>query len=665
MLDRSRIKEMEELVKKYNDAYYKNNESLVSDEVYDKLVREIQDWYEESGEINTGITGVVGSSLDNTPFNKVRHTTPMLSLANSYSIDEVREFLNRYNIDDWIAEQKMDGLSISLIYRGGQLVGGATRGDGNIGEDVTASVNQLDNIPRHIDIPSFVEVRGEVLIPKDTFSKINEIQVEMGLETYKTSRNLASGTMRQLDATMVKKRGLKFVAYYMLGDERPSTQREVLLKLSEMGFETPKWILDTTIEHAIDVLKSNDVYDTDGVVFKNNHIDQWVEFTAKTPKWAFAYKYPTDQVITKLIGVTWQVGRTGKITPVAELEPVVISGTTVSRATLHNMSEIKKKDIKINDYVVVEKAAEIIPQVVGPVPQKRSKIDTYPIEPIRYCPECGSATIERDSNIYCIGPTCRSKLVESITYFADRANMNIQGLGRSTVEKLINAGLLPDIPSIYSLKDHRNALLAIDKLSEKSVDNLLGEIEKSRQNSFGKLLGSLGIDTVGRNIGQVLASKYPTWEQLLRGAVNDFADVKGVGHATAVAVWLFMVRTDGDAILSKWVKNALNKKEQFEDILNPYCKRVIALGIGMGNNTSSGNKLKDIVFGFTGKLPISRNNVIAEIESNGGIFSGTIGKKVNYMITGLNPTAHKVKTAKELGIKIISYEEFRKMIDAE
>ena len=664
-MTREEMKKKEALIEKYNKAYYVNNDSLVTDQVYDELVKEVQKWYEDNNEINSGVTAKVGSSLGNSTFEKVKHTAPMLSLANSYSIDEVRDFLRKYNIVNWIAEQKMDGLSLAISYRNGKLIRGTTRGDGEYGEDITEGVKQISNVPQTIEAPGYIEIRGEVLIPKETFKLINEKQVELGLETYKTSRNLASGTMRQLDVTKVKERGLRFVAYYIVGDEnKPKTQREVLLKLNHLGFETPRWIMDTTIENAVESLKGDEIYDTDGVVFKNNFLDQWTEFTAKTPKWAFAYKYPTEQIITKLTGVIWQTGRTGKITPVACLEPVVISGTTVSRATLHNMNEIKRKDIRVNDYVVVEKAAEIIPQVVGPVPQKRSEFDTYPITAPNNCPECGGKVVVRDSNLYCIGPNCKSKLVETLTYFADRTNMNIQGLGRSTVEKLVDAGLLTDIASIYTLKDHRSALLDLDKLSEKSVDNLLNEIEKSRQNSFGKLLGSLGIETVGRSVGQALAAKYPTWKDLMRGVIEEFPLVKGVGHATAVAVWNFMVKQDSPDLIMNYIKGL--KKVTFEDIINTNCKRIMDLHIGENDNKKSvSNKLNGKVFGFTGKLPVSRNIVVSEIESHNGQFSGTIGKKLDYLIVGLNPTAHKVKTAKDLGIKMISYEQFRKMVDVE
>ena len=656
----SDIREKEKLIQKYNKAYYVDNESLISDEVYDRLVREVEDYYKEKGIENTGITSRVGSSLGTT-FNKVRHTRPMLSLANSYDVNEVKEFLNRYNIKDWVVEQKMDGLSCSISYRNGNILGGTTRGDGSIGEDISEGVKKLENVPHTIDMNGYVEVRGELLIPKQKFKEINDKQIELGLATYATSRNLASGTMRQLDTELVRIRGVRFVAYYLYCDNGPSTQVDVLKRLAEMGFEVPEWKASTTIENAIATMKHNPIYDTDGLVFKNNNLSEWIGQTAKTPKWAFAYKFPTEQVETKLLDVEWNVGKSGKITPVAILEPVVISGTTVSRASLHNMDEIKRKDIKINDYVTVEKAAEIIPYVIGPVPQKRNEFEVRPIIAPSSCPDCGAPTRTIDSFVYCTGPNCRSKLIEQITYFADRSNMNIQGLGRSTVEKLVEAGLLTDIPSIYSLKDHRTALIGLDKLSEKSVDNLLGEIEKSRQNSFGKLLGSLGIETVGRSIGQALATRYPTWEQLLQGAMDEFVDVKGIGRATALGVWKFMIKPDVADTIIGYLKDL--KKVNFDDILNDNCKKVIALGIGNNNNKVLGDKLAGLVFGFTGKLPVTRNIVVTEIEQNGGQFSGTVGKKLNYLIVGLNPTISKVEKAKELGIKMLSYESFRKMVE--
>ena len=666
-MTREELKEKEDLLYKYNKAYYEDNTSLVSDKTYDELYKEVENWYKETGEDNYGPTSKVGSSISNSnKLPKVVHTTPMLSLANSYSIEEVKEFLNRYNISDWVAEQKMDGLSVSISYRNGVIIQGATRGDGSNGENVTKAVMEIDNIPSKIEPTGYFEVRGEVLIPKETFDEINRKQRELNDVTYATSRNLASGTLRQLDTSLVKKRGLKFVAYYIVDAvvNGFKTQLEVLKELERLGFEVPTYVSSANmdIDKAVEYLKGNPVYDTDGVVFKNMNISEWTEFTAKTPKWAFAYKYPTEQVETKLLGVTWQVGRTGRIVPVAELEPVVISGTTVSRATLHNMNEINRKDIRVNDIVVVEKAAEIIPQVVGPVVSKRSKVDTYKIVPINYCPECGAPVVTRDSNLYCVGSNCIGKRVESITYFADRVNMNIQGLGRSTVEKLCSVGLLTDIPSIYSLKDHREALIGLDKLSEKSVDNLLAEIEKSRQNSFGKLLGSLGIDGIGRTTGMALTTVYPTWEELFKGAISEFDKVKGVGRVAAQALYNWMVlpySSENVKIIEKYLYKG---KGEFEDILNDNCKKVIDLHIGENSSVKKSGKLNGLVFGFTGKLPVSRQIISEEIMNNGGLLSTSISKNLNYIIVGLNPTSHKISKAKELGIKMISYEQFNKMV---
>lgn len=671
-MTREELRDKEDLLYKYNKAYYEDNTSLVSDKTYDDLYKEVEKWYEETGEDNYGPTSKVGSSIkSNSKLQKVEHTFPMLSLANSYSIDEVKEFLNRYDITDWVAEQKMDGLSLAISYRDGKIIRAATRGDGKFGEDVTKAVLEIDNIPKTIDNQGYFEVRGEVLIPKEKFKEINEKQNELGETTYATSRNLASGTLRQLDVSFVKERGLKFVAYYIVDavNNGFNTQKDVLLKLMDIGFSIPRFVTsdETNISDSIDFLKGDIIYDTDGVVFKNNKISEWISSTAKNPKWAFAYKYPTEQVETKLIGVTWQVGRTGRIVPVAELEPVVISGTTVSRATLHNMNEIERKDIRINDIVVVEKAAEIIPQVVGPVVSKRDKVDTYKIQPITECPQCGGPVRVKDSNHFCVGKNCAGRVVESIVYFADRANMNIQGLGRSTVEKLFNEGLLTDIPSIYKLKDHRDKLISLDKLSEKSVDNLLSEIENSRNNSFGKLLGSLGITGIGRVTAMALTAVYPTWEELLQGAIQRFENVKGVGQLAAQSLFNWMVvgpsTTDTSVIKStNKLSDYLNGKAKFRDILNSECKAIIDLHIGENSSTKKSDKLSGLVFGFTGKLPVSRQIVSNSITDNGGTYSSSIGKNLNYLIVGLNPTTHKITKAKDLGIKMISYEQFNKML---
>ena len=657
------IKEKEELIKKWNDAYYKDNTSLVSDYEYDMTVKEVEKYYREHPElVNNGPTANVGSSLTSN-FKKVRHSTPMLSLANSYNMEEVSDFLRRYDITDWVAEQKMDGLSLSIIYRNGEIVGGATRGDGNTGEDVSEGVKMISNVPHIIPVKGYLEVRGEVLLPKDMFQIINDKRKEEGQPLYATSRNLASGTMRQLDVSLVKTRGLRFVAYYIVNakDYDITTQIDVLRQLEKWGFEVPNSVSSRVIkdlQEAVNRLRGNVIYDTDGVVFKDNELSHWVEFTAKTPKWAFAYKYPTQRVVTKLLDVTWQVGRTGRISPVAELEPVTISGTVVSRATLHNINEIKRKDIRIGDYVVVEKAAEIIPAIVEPILDKRdSNVRTIEVPDV--CPECGEKVVNKDSNLYCAGFNCGAKKVNSIVYFADRANMNIMGLGQSTVEKLVDEGLLTDISSIYTLKQHKERLLALDKLSNKSVDNLLDEIEKSRQNSFSRLLGSLGIEGIGRSTAVSLVSVYKDWEELFKGAIEEFKDVKGVGRYAALSYYNWIIAPNK----AKEIEKYLQGKGKFESIINDRAKAIIDLHIGESDTAYRSAKLYGKVFAVTGATTVSRDVLRNDIESNGGTFTSSVGNKCTHLIVGLKPTQRKVEAAKKLGIKIISSEQFRKMLD--
>lgn len=688
----SQIQMKEKQIRQWNNAYYANNESLVSDKIYDDTVAEVLAWYKEHPEIeNYGPTAEVGSSLPNSKLPKIKHNKRMLSLANSYSIDEVKEFLKRYNITSWVAEQKMDGLSLSLWYVYGKLERAVTRGDGEYGEDVTKAACEIKSIPKELHcgfskIP-FVEIRGEVLIPRKKFEEINAQQLERELPTFATSRNLASGTLRQLDVSLVKERGLEFVAYYIVnstdndiyshikfqtttpgGDFLSGKyQRDMLELLRDyLMFEVPEHLVDEDIEYSINQLKHNKKYDTDGVVFKNNHISEWTEETAKTPKWAFAYKYPTEQVETKLIGVTWQVGRTGKITPVAELEPVTISGTVVSRATLHNMDEITKKDIRIRDYVIVEKAAEIIPQVVCPVVDKRS-IDAYPITPPTKCPICGGNVTKRDASFYyCVGRNCAARVVETISYFADRSNMNIMGLGRSTVEKLVEAGLLTDIASIYELKNHRDKLIQLDKLSEKSVDKLLAEIEDSRNRDFGVLLGSLGIPRIGRTNGRRLGNTYHGWKALLTDGVKTgfkLAFNCGLETFTGAINWFIDI---GDSNLltgkyAEWLKDP--NENGIIDFATPQFKRILEVGLGKYEyNEVKEAKLHKLNFCFTGKVPITRNELEESITKNGGEFSSSVTKNCTHLITGLNPTKHKIETATKYGIKIISYDEYLKMI---
>lgn len=688
----SQIQMKEKQIRQWNNAYYANNESLVSDKIYDDTVAEVLAWYKEHPEIeNYGPTAEVGSSLPNSKLPKVKHNKRMLSLANSYSIDEVKEFLKRYNITSWVAEQKMDGLSLSLWYVYGKLERAVTRGDGEYGEDVTKAACEIKSIPKELHcgfskIP-FIEIRGEVLIPRKKFEEINAQQLERELPTFATSRNLASGTLRQLDVSLVKERGLEFVAYYIVNSTDNDIYSHIKSQTTSPGgdflsgkyqcdmlellrdylmFEVPEYLVDENIEYSINQLKHNEKYDTDGVVFKNNSISEWTEETAKTPKWAFAYKYPTEQVETKLLGVTWQVGRTGKITPVAELEPVTISGTVVSRATLHNMDEITKKDIRIRDYVIVEKAAEIIPQVVCPVVDKRP-IDAYPITPPSKCPICGGDVTKRDASFYyCVGSNCAARVVETISYFADRSNMNIMGLGRSTVEKLVEAGLLTDIASIYELKNHRDRLIQLDKLSEKSVDKLLAEIEDSRNRDFGVLLGSLGIPRIGRTNGRRLGNTYHGWKALLTDGVKTgfkLAFNCGLETFTGAVNWFIDI---GDSNLltgkyAEWLKDPNEKG--IMDFATPQFKRILQVGLGKYEyDEVKEAKLHKLNFCFTGKVPITRNELEESITKNGGEFSSSVTKNCTHLIAGLNPTKHKIETATKYGIKIISYDEYLKMI---
>lgn len=688
----SQIQMKEKQIRQWNNAYYANNESLVSDKIYDDTVAEVLAWYKEHPEIeNYGPTAEVGSSLPNSKLPKIKHNKRMLSLANSYSIDEVKEFLKKYNITSWVAEQKMDGLSLSLWYVYGKLERAITRGDGEYGEDVTKAACEIENIPKELycgfsKIP-FVEIRGEVLIPREKFEEINAQQRERELPTFATSRNLASGTLRQLDVSLVKERGLEFVAYYIVNSTDNDIyshikfqttspggdfvsgkyQRDMLELLRDyLMFEVPEHLVDEDIEYSINQLKHSEKYDTDGVVFKNNHISEWTDETAKTPKWAFAYKYPTEQVETKLIGVTWQVGRTGKITPVAELEPVTISGTVVSRATLHNMDEITKKDIRIRDYVIVEKAAEIIPQVVCPVVDKRP-IDAYPITPPTKCPICGGDIAKKDASFYyCVGSNCVARVVETISYFADRSNMNIMGLGRNTVEKLVEAGLLTDIASIYELKNHRDKLIQLDKLSEKSVDKLLAEIEDSRNRDFGVLLGSLGIPRIGRTNGRRLGNTYHGWKALLTDGVDEnFKSAMNCGFETFKGIMSWFIKEDGNKSInyftSEWMRSP--RENNMIKFASKEFARILSVGLGKYEyNEVKEAKLHKLNFCFTGKVPITRNELEDSITKNGGEFSSSVTKNCTHLIAGLNPTKHKIETATKYGIKIISYDEYLKMI---
>lgn len=541
------FKEKVALLKRANRAYYVDNSSIMSDEDYDKLLADVIEYAKENDIEVDKLLVNVGSSLTD-EVKKVNHSKPMLSLANSYNENDVLSFMKGVsNVTRFVIEQKIDGLSCSLKFKDGKLYQASTRGNGTVGEDVTANVLISKNIPNTIPITDEMEIRGEVVILKSIFQAINASRDTTGQSAFKTARNLASGTLRAKDTKMVAERFLSFIAYYIVDDK--GKQSEVLDKLNSFGFETPKhYTFDLTGDNELErlnkiftELKIDSEYETDGCVIKVDDINLWdsIGTTAKSPKWAIAYKYPTEEVRSKVLSVDWQLGRTGKLTPVANIEPVVISGTTVSRATLNNPRYIKAMDLKINDRVVVVKAAEIIPQILYPVFSERDN-SVYDIEIPRYCPVCGSELVNDEVNLFCANDSCPAVQLAKIIHFSDRACMDIQGLGEKVIKEFFDLGILKSIPDIYKLKDKKELVVGkIEGWKDKSWDKLIKAIEKSKDKPFTNVLTSLQIDRLGKTMSKRVVEKFKSMDNIIKALMNDpeaLSEIQGISADSSIII---------------------------------------------------------------------------------------------------------------------------------
>ena len=490
------IEELENLIKKCDDMYYNHSTSLISDFEYDKYKKELEKIKGEQG---------VGSK-PNSKFIKTKHTSPMLSLNNSYNIDDVYTFIDKVekikSSPEISVEMKLDGLSISVKYVEGKLTQAITRGDGIIGEDVTENVKQISNIPLELNDPLTIEIRGEIVLPIKEFKRLNEERLKSNESLFANPRNAASGTLRQLNPLIVKERKLEIYFYHIV-TEIPSidSQSKVFKLFQEQGIPFGEYVITRkeNIEGLIDrlkIYKEKLSYETDGLVLKVNdfNIRKELSETSKAPRWAIAYKFEAKQITTKLLGITWQVGRTGKITPVAELEEVELAGSRIKRASLHNYDEICRKDVRIGDRVFIEKAAEIIPQIVSVVKEVRTGNEIKIKEPL-YCPICNERLIsfEGEVDTYCNNPECKGRLQGILEHFVSRDGMNIQGLGSNIISLFISLGYLNSIPDIYCLYEHRDELIKLEGFGEKSIDKLLENIELSKENSIQKVIYALGI----------------------------------------------------------------------------------------------------------------------------------------------------------------------------
>lgn len=661
---KKKIEKMREDILKYNQYYYTNNESLISDVEYDNLIKELkelEEQYPQFKNVESPTEKVGATNLRESKFQKVTHKKPMLSLSNTYNEGEIGDFIERVRKlipEDkelkYALELKLDGLSISVQYEKGKLVRGVTRGDGAIGEDVTENIMEIATIPHELPEPLDLEVRGEIVLPLSNFLKLNEKRMEAGEEVFANPRNAASGTLRQIDSSIIKERGLDSYFYFLVDAEKYGikTHSESIKFLEKLGFKTTGVceVLESAskLKKRIDYWekeKENLDYETDGMVIKVDELELWniLGNTTKSPRWAIAYKFPAKQVTTTMLGVTWQVGRTGKVTPVAELEEVLLSGSKVKRASLHNFHEIERKDIRIGDKVFIEKAAEIIPQVVKSIKEFRDGSEIQIVEPTE-CPVCQSpvAREEGQVDIKCTNPNCPGKIKGRIEYFVSRDAMNISGFGSKMVEKMLELGFIKNAGDIYNLKSHEEELVKIEKMGKRSVEKLLESIEESKKRDYSKVLYALGIPFIGKYSGKLLANASGNIDKLMNMSVEELMEIDGVGDKGAKAVYDFFRDSENLQLIEVLRGYGLQFAQEIKE-----------------EQSSEERIFEGKTFLFTGTLKnFKREEIKEEIEKLGGKNLSAVSKNLDYLIIG-EKAGSKLKKAQELGtVKILTEDEF-------
>ena len=659
---KKRIHELRELLDYYNYMYYQEDTSVISDQEFDKLMAELielEKAWPEFFDPNSPSQRVGGTITKNFP--TVEHEYPMLSLGNTYSVEELREFDNRVRKGlegesyEYYCELKFDGVAISLKYENGRLVQGVTRGDGTRGDDVTPNVRTIRSLPLVVrkEVPARFEVRGEVLLTKAAFRKINQERLEAGEELFANPRNTASGTLKMQESAVVARRNLTCYVYGLLGPELPPTHAEAMQWLKDWGFPvSPTSKLCRGIQEVFDYIAYWDKHrhelevEIDGIVIKvNSHAQQEkLGYTAKSPRWAIAYKFKAEQACTELLAVTYQVGRTGAITPVAELEPVQLSGTTVKRASLHNANEIKRLDLHEHDYVYVEKGGEIIPKVTG-VDFSRRKPGSKPIRFIDKCPECGTPLVRHpgEAQHYCPNEkNCPPQLKGRIEHFIQRQAMDIDSLGEKTIALLFDKGLVRNPADLYDLK--MADILALEGFQEQSARNLLEGIEKSKNAPFEAVLFALGIRHVGKTVAEKLAHHFRNIDNLMNASKEELMAVYEIGERIAESVIAFFndpdYRAEVERLRQAGLQFSLRDEEMpVSDVLNG--KSFVISGVFARH---------------------SRDELKALIKKHGGkVLSGVSGK-LDYLLAGENMGPAKRAKAEALGVTIINEEEFEKMI---
>ncbi|MEK0291118.1 NAD-dependent DNA ligase LigA [Caldifermentibacillus hisashii] len=660
---KKRVDELHKLLNQYGYEYYVLDKPSVPDSEYDKRMQELIALETEFPQLktpNSPTQRVGGEVLEG--FQKVRHRIPMLSLANAFNEADLRDFDRRVRqtVGDtaYVCELKIDGLAVSLRYENGVFVQGSTRGDGTIGEDITVNLRTVRSIPLQLTEKVTIEVRGEVFMPKKSFAKLNKEREENGEILFANPRNAAAGSLRQLDPKIAASRNLD-VFLYAIGEnhlELIERHSEGLNYLDRLGLKTnQERRLCSTIDDVLEYIKEwqekrpDLPYEIDGIVVKVDRYDQQEKLgtTVKSPRWAIAYKFPAEEVMTKLIGIDLSVGRTGVVTPTGILEPVRVAGTTVQRASLHNEDLIKEKDIRIGDYVIVKKAGDIIPEVVRSVPEKRTGKEN-PFAMPTHCPACGSELVRLEGEVAlrCINPKCPAQIREGLIHFVSRNAMNIDGLGEKVITQLFQENLVADVADIYKLT--KEQLIQLERMGEKSVQNLLTAIEASKENSLERLLFGLGIRHVGAKAAKILAQTYEHIDRLMDAKEEELQAITDIGEKMANSIVTYFQAPEVKELIDELKSLGVNvtykgeRPQNIADIESPVAGKTIVL---------------------TGKLTnLSRNEAKEKLEQLGATVTGSVSKKTDIVIAGAD-AGSKLEKAQSLDIEIWSEEQFLEILN--
>lgn len=654
---KKRIDELVALLNKYNREYYELDAPSVSDQEYDRLMAELILLETENPEYLSKLSPsqrVGGKVLSG--FEKIVHKRQMLSLGNAFNEDDLINFDKRIKevikVDDveYMAEMKIDGLAMSLTYDNGEFLYAATRGDGVVGEDVSSNVITIKSIPLHVDEKREFEVRGEVYMSKATLEKLNNERSENGEELLANARNAAAGSIRQLDSKIASKRNLEAFWYYYVDASSYGLEKhsDSLNYLTSLGFKTnPERRICKGINAVIEYIKEYTEkrkslpYDIDGIVIKVNDLKyyQALGYTAKTPKWAIAYKFPPEEVITKLEDIIFTVGRTGKITPNAVLSPVRVQGSMIARATLHNEDFVTSKDVRIGDYVSIRKAGDVIPEVVRPIIERRDGSEIT-FKMIDKCPYCGFDLIKKDAMHYCLNENCSAKAIEGLIHFCSKDAMDIEGLGDKIVEQFFNQGFIKSIADIYRLENYAQELMLIDGFGEKSILKMLDAINKSKSNSLERLIFGLGIKEVGAKSAKTLASYFVSLSNLMNASLEDLLAIRDVGVVSAESIYNFFRNQKNIDLINELIELGLNTNYSGKakvDFENFFSNKTIVL---------------------TGTLSsMGRKEASSELELLGAKVTSSVSKSTDIVIYGVEAGSKLIK-AQNLGIKTMSEEEF-------